>query len=201
MNVYEAILKRRSIRRFKDQAMPYEILEKCINAARLAPSGRNQQVIEYIVINDAKVLPGIFENIGGSAKLPPDKGGPRPEQTPKAYTIVLINKTREGDTNRRRVTLIDVGLAAESIILTALEQGIGCCPILMFNEADLKLLLEIPDSYDVALVIAMGYPDESPVADVATDSTNIWVDDKGIRHVPKRKLVDIIHRNRFGGKV
>jgi nitroreductase len=199
MNVYEAILKRRSIRRFKNKAVSYEALEKCIDAARLAPSGRNQQVCEYIVINDAKVLPGIFENIGGSVKLPPEKGGPRPEQVPKAYTIVLINKAREGDANRRRVTLIDLGLAVENIILTALEQGIGCCPILMFNEADLKLLLEIPESHDIALVIAMGYPDESPVADIATDSTNIWVDDKGVRHVPKRKLADIIHRNKSGG--
>jgi nitroreductase len=197
MNVYEAILKRRSIRRFQNRVVPEETLEKCIDGARLAPSGRNQQVAEYIVINDAEVLPGIFENIGGSAKLPPDKGGPRPEQAPKAYTIILINKTREGDANRRRITLIDVGLAAENILLAALEQGIGCCPILMFNEADLKLLLDIPDSHDIALVIAMGYPDESPVADVATDSTNIWVDDKGIRHVPKRKLGDIIHKDKF----
>lgn len=197
MKVYEAILKRRSIRRFKNKAVPDDALEKCIDAGRLAPSGRNQQLCEYIVINDAKVLPGIFEHIGGSAKLPPDKGGPRPEQTAKAYTIVLINKTLEGEANRRRVTLIDVGLAAENIILTALEQGIGCCPILMFNEGDLKLLLGIPEGYDIALVIAMGYPDESPVADVVKDSLNIYVDDKGVRHVPKRKLADIIHHNKF----
>jgi nitroreductase len=198
VKVYEAILKRRAIRRFKDRAVSYKVLEKCIDAARLAPSGRNQQLGEYIVINDARVLPGIFENIGGSAKLPPDKGGPRPEQTPKAYTIILINKTREGDAKRRGVTLLDTGMAAENIMLNALEQGIGCCPILMFNEANLRLLLEIPDNYDIALVIAMGYPDESPVADIATDSTNIWVDDKGTRHVPKRRLEDIIHHNKFG---
>src|SRR4030066_281528 len=123
MNVYEAVIKRRSIRRFKNKAVPFEALEKCIDAARLAPSGRNEQLCEYIVINDVKVVPGIFENIGGSAKLPPDKGGPRPEQIPQAYTIVLINKTLEGDANRRRVTLIDVGMAAENTILTALEQG------------------------------------------------------------------------------
>jgi nitroreductase len=197
MNVYEATLKRRSIRRFKSKAVPYAALEKCIDAARLAPCGRNQQLCEYIVINDAKVLPGIFEHIGGSAKLPPDKGGSTPSQTPQAYTIVLINKAREGDATRRQVTLIDVGLAAENIILTALEQGIGCCPILMFNEQDIKLLLEIPDDYDIALVIAMGYPDEAPVADAATDSLNIWVDEKGLRHVPKRRLADIIHKDKF----
>ncbi len=197
MNIHEAALKRRSVRRFKNKPVPYEALEKCIDAARLAPSGRNQQVCDYIVINDSKVLPGIFENIGGSAKLPPDKGGPRPDQAAKAYTIILINKEREGDVNRRKVTLIDVGMAAENIILTAYEQGLGCCPILMFNEEDIKLLLEIPDTYDIALVIAMGYPDESPVADIAEDSSNIYVDDKGTRHVPKRKLADVIHRNRF----
>jgi nitroreductase len=197
MNVIEAALKRRSIRRFKDKAVPYPALEKCINAARLAPSGRNQQLCEYIVINDAKVLPGIFENIGGSAKLPPDKGGPAPSQAPKAYTLILINKTKEGDAARRRVTLIDAGMAAENIILAALEQGIGCCPILMFNEKDLKLILEIPDDYDIALVISMGYPDEDPVADIAADSLNVWVDDKGLRHVPKKKLADVIHKNKF----
>ena len=197
MNVYEAIMKRRSIRRFKEKAVPDEVLERCIDAARVAPSGRNQQVCEYIVVNDAKVLPGVFENIGGSAKLPPDKGGPRPEQTPKAYTIVLINKKLEGDANRRRITLYDVGMAAENIVLTALEQGLGCCPILMFRESDLKLILEIPDDYDIALVIAMGYPDESPVADELKDSTNIYVDEKNVRHVPKRQLKDIIHKNGF----
>src|SRR4030042_468727 len=197
MNVYEAIIKRRSIRRFKDKAVPIEALEKCIDAARLAPSGRNQQICEYIVVNDAKVLPGVFENIGGSAKLPPDKGGPRPEQAPKAYTIVLINKSAEGDANRRRVTLYDTGMAAENIMLTAGEQGLGGGPILLFNEGDLKLILEIPDDYDIALVIAMGYPDESPTADVAKESLTIYADDKGVRHVPKRKLADIIHRNGF----
>ena len=197
MNVYDAVKKRRSIRRFKNKAVPYAVLEKCIDAARLAPSGRNQQVCEYVVINDAKVLPGIFEHIGGSAKLPPDKGGPRREQAPQAYTIVLINKTLEADANKRRVTLVDVGLAAENIMLTALEQGLGCCPILMFNEVDIKMLLEIPDTHDIALVITMGYPDESPVAEEVKDNTNIYVDEKSVRHVPKRKLADIIHHDRF----
>jgi hypothetical protein len=67
----------------------------------------------------------------------------------------------------------------------------------MFNEADLKLLLGIPDTHDIALVIAMGYPDENPVADVATDNVNIWVDEGGHRHVPKRKLAEVIHKNKY----
>lgn len=197
MNVYEAAIKRRSIRRFKDKPVPYEVLEKCLDAGRLAPCGRNRQVCEYIVIHDAQVLPGVFENIGGSMKLPPEKGGPRPANAPKAYVIVLINKAWEDDASRRRISLYDVGMAAENIILVALGQGLGACPILMFREKDLKLLLDIPDSHDIALVIAMGYPDEISVAEVATDSVDGWVDDKLVRHVPKRKLADIVHRNKF----
>jgi nitroreductase len=197
MDVYEAALKRRAIRRYKETPVPYNVLEKCVDAARLAPSGRNHQVCEYIAINDAEVLPGVFENIGGSMKLPPEKGGPRPENTPKAYIIVLINKSWEGEASRRRISYYDVGMAAENIILVALEQGLGTCPILMFDESNLKPILNVPDEYDIALVIAMGYPGEKSVAEVATDSVTGWVDEKLVRHVPKRRLEDVLHHNRF----
>jgi nitroreductase len=197
MKVYEAAIKRRSIRRFKNRPVPYEILEKCVDAARLAPSGRNEQVCEYIAINDAALLPGIYENIGGSVKLPPEKSGPRPDQTAKACIIILINKTIEAGENRRRMSLLDVGMAAENIMLTALEQGLGSCPVLRFDESALKPILNIPDNYDIALVIVMGYPDESPVAEVSTGAVNVKVDEKGTRHVYKRKLADILHQNKF----
>jgi len=196
MGVYDIAVTRRSVRRFKDKPVPYEVLEKCLDAGRLAPCGRNHQVCEYVVIDDAEVLPGIFENIGGSVKMSPEKGGPRPEQAPKAYIIVLINKEWEEE-NRRRITLYDVGMAAENIILVAYEQGLGACPILMFNESNIKPILNIPDTHDIALVIAMGYPDEFPVAEVATDSVDGWLDDKLVRHIPKRRLEDIVHKNEF----
>lgn len=197
MKIYEAAIKRRSVRRFKDKPVPYEVLEKCVDAARLAPSARNSQVCEYIVINDAAILPGIYENIGGSVKLPPDKGGPRPEQTAKAYIIVLINKTLEAEESRRRMSYYDVGMAAENIMLVALEQGLGSCPVARYDESALKPILNIPDNYDIGLVIVMGHPDESPVAEVSTGTVESKVDEKGVRHVYKRKLADIIHRNGF----
>jgi len=196
--VYDLILKRRSIRRFKNIPVSFSILEKCADAARLAPSGRNHQFLEFVMINDPEILPAMFDNIGGSAKLPPEQGGPRPDQTAKAYSVILINKALAGDDPaRRRILLYDVGMAAENIILTALEQGIGCCPILMFNEKDIKAFLNIPESYEIALVIAMGIPDEAPVIEPVKDSTNIYVDTNNVRHVPKRALKDILHQNGF----
>jgi nitroreductase len=196
--IHDLMLTRRSIRRFKTIPVPYSALEKCADAARLAPSGRNHQFLEFIMINDAEVLPAMFDNIGGSAKLPPDKGGPRPDQTARAYAVILLNKKLAGDDPaRNRIVLYDVGMAAENIILAAWEQGIGCCPILMFNEKDIKLFLNVPDDYDIVLVIAMGYPDEAPMAEAVKDSTNIYVDDRNVRHVPKRALKDVMHKNRF----
>jgi nitroreductase len=199
MNVYEATTRRRAIRRFQDRPVPYDVLEKCVDAGRLAPCGRNHQLCEYIIVNDEKMLPGVFDSITGWAGQPAAKSAPPPGSRPKAYIITLINKTLEDEygASRRRVTLYDVGMSAENTILVALEQGVGACPILSFNESKLKQVLNIPDKYDVALVVAMGYPAESPVMEVATDSVEYWVDGQGVRHVPKRKLEDITHHNKF----
>jgi nitroreductase len=197
MDVYEAVISRRSIRRFKDIAVPYDALEKCVNAARLAPSGRNRQLCEYIIIDNEQLLPKVFDSITRWAGQPKPKGALL-EHTPKAYIIILINKVLEGEVgNLGRVTTYDVGMSAENVILVALEQGLGSCPILAFEEKELKQILNIPDDYGIALVLALGYPDESPVAEESTGSVERWVDDRGVRHVPKRKLEDILHRNKF----
>lgn len=52
MDVYEATVKRRSIRRFHNDPIPYEILERCIDAARMAPNGHNHQILEFIIVDD-----------------------------------------------------------------------------------------------------------------------------------------------------
>lgn len=190
MGVYEVAISRRSVRRFKDTAVPYDVLEKCVDAARLAPTGRNRQLCEHIIIDDEQLLSRVSDNIRAWAE--------QPERRPKAYIITMINTSlqTERDTSRS-VAAYDVGMAMENMILVAQEQGIGTCPVLSFNEEPLKQILTIPDSYKISLVLALGYADESPILDVAAGSTERWIDDQGIRHVPKRKLEDIAHRNSF----
>ena len=198
MDVHEAVAKRRSIRRFKDITVAYDILERCVDAARVAPATRNRQLCEYIIVDDEQLLPQVYDTIAVWAGQPAVKGGPPPEHRPKAYIVTLINTSLEAEFGGARQFIIyDVGMAAENMILVALEQGIGACPILSFKQTELKQVLNIPDKYEVALVLALGYPDESPVLEVATDSVKYWVDSKGVRHVPKRKLGDITQRNKF----
>ena len=199
MEVHEAILKRRAIRRFKETPVPYDVLEKCVDAGRVAPCGRNYQLLEFIIVDDEKLLPGMFENVSAWGKREGPKDEPELRRGPKAYIIILINNVIEAELSAPRwITYYDVGFAAENVILAAFEQGIGACPALMFKAEKLKQILDIPDSHDVALAVVMGYPDESPVTEVATDSVALWVDSRGVRHVPKRKLEDIRHRNKFG---
>ena len=198
MDVYQAITERRSIRRFQDRPLPYEALERCADAARLAPAARNNQICEWMIIDDGQLLPGVFDTITSWAGQPAPQSGAPPGQRPTAYIITLINTSREAELgSTRRGTTYDIGLSAENVILVALEQGIGACPLLSYEESELKQVLNIPDKYEIGLVVALGYPDERPVAEIATESTKYWVDEQGVRHVPKRKLGDVLHRNRF----
>ena len=198
MDVHEAVIRRRSIRRFKDMAVSYKILERCVDAGRLAPSAKNRQLCEYIIVDDEQLLPRVCGSVTSWAGQARAKGDPLPEHPPKAYIITLINSRLEAEFDTtRRVTTYDVGLSAENMILVALEQGVGTCPILSFDENELKQILNIPDNYAVALVLALGYPDESPVREISTGPIEHWIDSQGVRHVPKRKLVDIIHRNKL----
>ena len=198
MNVYEAIVKRRSIRRFKGIPVPGEALERCVDAARVAPAARNKQVCEYIIVDDEQLLPRVFDTIRSWAGQPAPQSGAPPGHRPKAYIVTLINTTRETELgSNRRLTAYDIGLAAENLILAALEQGLGTCPILSHEEKELKQVLNIPDRYEIGLVVALGYADEISMAEETADSTEYLVDEQGVRHVPKRKLEDILHRNRF----
>ena len=198
MDVYEAAISRRSIREFKDIPVPYDVLEKCVNAARLAPSAMNRQLCEYIIVDDEQLLPHIFDAVGSWFGVPRPKEGWSPEHRPKAYIITLINSQLETELGGNiRWTNYDVGMAAENMMLVAQEQGVGSCAIASFQQEKLKQVLNIPDKYEIALGLALGFPDESPVLEVATDSIKRWIDSNGVRHIPKRKLEDITHRNRF----
>jgi len=198
MNVYEAATSRRSIRKFKDVPLPYEALRKCVNAGRLAPSGLNRQPCEFLVVDDEQLLPEVFDSISSWAGQPKPKGTPLTGSEPKAYIVILTRGSQTGaGGNNGAIAYYDAAMAAENIMLVALEEGIGSCPLRAFRENELRQLLKVPDTCDIALVVAMGYPDERPVVETTSDTTQRWVDDQGVRHIPKRKLEDILHRNTF----
>jgi len=191
MNVYEAVIKRRTIRRFKQKPVSFEILEKIVNSGRLAPSGANLQPVECVVADIPDLVVKVFETLAWAGYISP-AGNPPEGQRPVAYIIVLTNKNKnEGDCVR------DVAAAIENMILVALEEGIGSCWLGSIDMVKLKSILKLPEFVKIDSVVALGYSDESPQVEDLKDSVEYWKDESGVLHVPKRSLRDVLFYNEY----
>jgi len=187
MNIEEAIYKRRTIRRYKQDPIPSDILRKLIDYARVAPAGSNIQSLEYIIVESNKLRQKLFPLVRWASSLPKEKRTPESGREPTAYIVVLVN------TDIKQSYLdFDVGAAVENILLGAISYGIGSCWMGSIEGSKIKTLLEIPDNYEIKHVISLGYPDEISVMEPFEGSFKYWKDEQGNMHVPKRALNDVI---------
>jgi nitroreductase len=191
LSVYELIVRRRTIRRFKQEELSEKLLKKLVNAGRLAPSGANLQPLEFIIVNKTELADQVFPALKWAGYIAP-AGNPPEGKQPMAYIIILVNSEIRSQGGE-----VDAAAAIENMILTALEDGIGSCWLGAINRDQLRKIFNIPQKYRVDSVLALGYPDESPVVEEAADSIKYWKDENAILHVPKRKLSDIVHYNAF----
>ena len=190
MEIYKAIISRRSIRRFQQKEIPIDLLKKFVNAARLAPSAANLQPLEFFIINDKKLCEKIFETLSWAAYITP-KWAPIEGERPVAYIINLIK-----DSNNKWVDR-DVSFASENIVLAAEEEGIGSCIMCKIDKTKIQEILNISKNMIIDSVIALGYKAEKSVIEDYKDSVKYWRDKDQVLHVPKRKLEEIIHINEF----
>jgi nitroreductase len=190
MKVYDAIISRRSIRRFQQKPIDLEVLKKCVNAGRLAPSAANLQPLEYCIVIDKTLGAQLFETLHWAAYIQP-KWTPKETERPTAYIIVLVKDTQNPYYER------DVGFATENIVIAAEGEGLGSCILCNIERVKIQDICKIPLTLAVDSVIALGYKAETSVVEDLKDSVKYWRDEKDILHVPKRKLDDIIHINKF----
>jgi nitroreductase len=190
MDVYTAIISRRTVRRFQKKPIKLDLLRRFVNAARLAPSAANLQPLEYFIITEKEICSKIFETIGWAAYITP-KWTPSVEERPTAYIVILVK-----DINNKFYTR-DVSLASENIVLAAEEEGIGSCILYNIDRNKIQEILKIPKTLHVDSIIALGYKAEHPVVEDLKDSVKYWRDENEVLHVPKRRLEDIIHINKF----
>jgi len=167
-----------------------KLLKKFVNGARLAPSAANLQPLEFIIVNEKNLCKKIFETLGWAAYIKP-KWAPSENERPVAYIIMLINDTKNNYAIR------DISLASENIVLASEEEGIGSCIMCNVNRERIRELFKIPNEILIDSVIALGYKAENPVIVDFIDSVKYWRDENEVLHVPKRKLEDIIHLNKF----
>lgn len=190
MDVYKAILSRRSIRRFKQKQISLDLLKKFVNGARLAPSAANLQPLEFFIVNDKDLCNKVFETLKWAAYIKPT-WTPSENERPVAYIVMLVN-----DKNNIYY-LRDVSLASENIVLAAEEKEIGSCILCSVDREKLRKYLNVPKSIIIDSVIALGYKAEESIVEDYKGSVKYFRDENEVLHVPKRKLKDILHINKF----
>jgi nitroreductase len=186
--IKEMILENRSRRRFfEEKAIEMDTLKELVDLARCSASGANRQPLKYLLSCDPEKNKRIFPNLFWAAALK-DWSGPSEGERPSAYIIIL------GDKEISTSFGVDHGIAAQSILLGAVEKGLGGCMMGAINVEGLRQVLRIQERYVVLLVIALGKPREQVVLETvgADGRTDYWRDDQGVHHVPKRRLEEII---------
>ena len=153
----------------------------------MSPSARNAQPLKYMLSYDARKNSLVFATLGWAGYLK-DWGGPVEGERPSAYIIVL------GDKEVSLAFGCDHGIAAQSILLGAVEKGLGGCIIGSVDREKLTQALEIPNRFEVLMVIALGKPCEEVVVEPVGQFGDIkyWRDANRVHHVPKRALDEII---------
>lgn len=186
--IRDLIIKNRSYRRFYQEIdIKLETLRELVDLARLSASAGNMQSLKYILSCDTKKNSLIFQHLAWARYLK-DWLGPCGEERPSAYIIIL------GDTEISQSFGYDPGIVAQSILLGAVEQGLGGCMIGSIRRQGLREALEIAPRYEILLVLALGKPKEAVVIEKVGVAGDIkyWRDSKGVHHVPKRPLADLI---------
>lgn len=186
--IKELILKNRSYRRFyENELIEMDTLKELVNLARLSASGANLQPLKYALSNTQGKNEEIFKTLGWAGYLK-DWDGPEKGERPSAYIIIL------NDLSISKNPFLDPGIAAQSILLGAVENGLGGCMLGNIDKKELKAVLNLEDSYEIVLVVALGKPKEEVTIEPLklTGDVKYWRDEDKIHHVPKRALDDII---------
>jgi nitroreductase len=158
MNFLELVKKRYSVRNYDDTAaVGRDKIERCIEAARLAPSACNSQPWKFIVVDE----PDLREKVARAAFTEALRMN---EFAFKAPVLVVLVSQRQkfsakigGIFKRKDYSLMDIGIAAEHFCLQAVEEGLGSCLLGWFNEKPVKRELSIPRRRRVELIISVGH--------------------------------------------
>jgi len=154
MSVRTAIRERRSIRSFSDTPVEDEKLSLVLEAARLAPSARNRQEWQFIVVRDVETRKKLADAANGKAFV-----GEAP--------IIIVACATEAEyvmSCGQLAGTVDTSIALAFLILQAQELGLGTCWLGAYSESEVKAILGIPRQVRVIAMTPLGYPAEVPEA-------------------------------------
>lgn len=156
MSILNVIKQRRSVRRYKADPIPDDVLRRVLEAARFSPSGKNLQPWKFILVQDESLKQSLVD------------ASVRQSFIAEAPVVVVAcgfpDRCYSRMGNYMKSWAVDVAIAFEHMVLQAQEEGLGTCWIGAFEEKDVKSLLNVPDGVRVLALTPLGYPDENPVS-------------------------------------
>jgi nitroreductase len=154
----DLVKHRESVRAYKADPVPGSSVERCLEAARMAPSACNAQPWKFIVVDDPELKNAL-------ADATQDRFIPMNHFTKQAPVHIVVVREKANLTSNlgqvlkdKEYPLIDIGIAVEHFCLQAVEEGLGTCILGWFNEKKVKKLLGIPLKKRAELIITLGYP-------------------------------------------
>lgn len=180
MNVMHAINGRRSIRNYTAAPVEQNIIDRLLHSAIQAPSAMNSQPWAFAVLEGTEVLKSYSDQakkylLSNAAQYPP---------TFKKYRVILNKPDFNIFYNAPALLIIcakmnspysaeATSLAVQNIMLTAYSLGLGTCwigfAVDLFNSANIKQELNIPENYQVVAPVTIGYPKKNPPAVIKKD--------------------------------
>jgi len=177
MGFSEVVVKRRSVRKFKKDAVPVDILGKILDAGRWAPSAGNCQPWRFVIVTDTVVKAKIAENCTKfskkawtgfsprTAKYLAQRGGTWDKSHMRDVPVFVVVCYEVLGKIREELVLGSVWMAIENMFLAATDEGLGSCVYTFYDfeeENSLKRILQVPNPYRVAAIVQLGYASSEP---------------------------------------
>ncbi len=160
MDFLDLIQKRQSDRKYTGRPVEKEKIERCLEAARLAPSASNSQPWTFVVVDE----PGLKAKVAAKTIGPLKTFNNFVPQAPVIVAMVMekpkVITEVGGRIKKKEYPLMDIGIAAEHFCLQATEEGLGTCMLGWFDERAVKSLLNVPEKKTIPLLITLGYTPE-----------------------------------------
>lgn len=154
MDVYEAIRTRRSVRSYRPDSIPEQVVKRVLDAARIAPSGSNRQPTRLIVVTDEETKEKLVPMCHDQAFI-------------ASAPVVVVACGSDIEYNRgewmgRHAMIVDVAIVVDHLTLAARAEGLGTCWIGSFSNSALKEFLGLPGEVQVVALTPLGYPQGDP---------------------------------------
>lgn len=164
MELMEAIVGRRSIRNFEDRDLSDEQIDQLLEAVKWAQSWANTQCWEVIVVRNPETKEKLQATLA--------KGNPATKSMVQAPVVfVMCARLKSAGYYKGQVTtkfgdwfMFDLGIAAQNLCLRAHDLGLGSVIVGLFDHDEAKKILQVPEGYEVVVMIPVGYPAKVPSA-------------------------------------